>query len=182
MTACALLVLIGLIVSVMSPILRSFRRFGPGWTLPRDYPLTRPSFRTPFWRYVFLSLVGNFFAFLGFRCLAMSSHNSGQNYSGVVQVLALLSAGAIAGFWGISFEKAEYDEITFLNIISAFFVVIFYALFFSISFYIGKDPHLQPAPGVSWFVPGIMFLLLEINAVIDIWDYRKLRKPLESGV
>jgi hypothetical protein len=169
-----LLVVLGLIVSSMSPILRSFRCFRLDLRLPRDYQLTCPCFWTPFWTHVLLSLVGNFVASLGFLCLANGPPNSDGNYTGALQILALLSAGAIAGFWGISYEKAERDETPFLNVISALFAFIFYALFFSISFYIGKDHHLQSTPSVSLLVPGIMFLLLEINAVIDIWDYRKL--------
>jgi hypothetical protein len=119
-----------------------------------------------------VSLVANFLASLGFHCLANASADACGDYKTVLEILGLLSAGAIAGFWGTEFEKARQDETPLLNIISALFVTVFYALFFFICFYIGKS-ELHETPAVSWVVPGIMFLLLEINAVIDIWDYRR---------
>jgi len=156
--------IIGLSLSLVSPlILRNF-------FLPRNYQLCC-------WRFgicLSLSLIGNMFAFFGFHFLINGPAIPCGDYSGVLEILALLSAGAIAGFWGIEYEKAYPDERLLLNFISALFVLVFYALFFFICFYIGKSEELQNTPCVSWVVPGIMLLLLEINAVIDIWDYRKL--------
>ncbi len=145
--------------------------------LPRKYQFRDWSF----WICLGLSLIANGVAFLGFQRLANGPAIPNGDYRAVLEILALLSAGAIAGFWGIDYQKAYPDETWLLNIISALFVFAFYALFFFICFYIGKSEELQRTPGVSWVVPGIMVLLLEINTVIDIWDYRKLpekeRKP-----
>jgi hypothetical protein len=106
--------------------------------------------------------------------LANGSGTPTGNQRAILEVLSFLSAGAVAGFWGIEYQNADDDETHLLNIISALFVILFYVLFTAICFYIGKSTEMQNTPGASWVVPGIMVLLLEINAVIDIWDYRKL--------
>jgi len=155
--------IIGFFGSVISPLLRTF-------CLPRDFQLSC----CRFWSLLSLSLAANLVAFFGFHRLANGPAIPNGDYRAVLEILALLSAGAIAGFWSIEYQKAYPDETLLLNIISALFVFVFYALFFSICFYIGKSQELQKTPWVSWVVPGIMVSLLEINAVIDIWDYRKL--------
>ncbi len=157
--------IIGLIGSFTSPLLRSA-------CLPRDFPLSSCSF----WVLLSLSLVANSIAFLGFHRLASGPAIANGNYNSVLEILALLSAGAIAGFWGVEYEQFKPDEKHFINVISAFFVIIFYALFISTCFYIGKSEELQDTPWVSWVVPVIMMLILYINALIDILDYRNDKK------
>lgn len=156
--------IIGLISSLVSPLF--LRKV---W-LPRNYQLRSWGFGIC----LGVPLMANVVAFFGFQCLANGPAIPNGDYRTVLEILALLTAGAIAGFWGIEYQKAYPDETCFLNIISALFVLVFYALFFFICFYIGKSEEVQKTPEVSWVVPGIMVLLLEINAVIDIWDYRKL--------
>jgi hypothetical protein len=155
--------IIGLIASLMSPLVLR-------WRLPRDYQFPSRLFLIC----VGLSVIANAVAFWGFRCLTSGPAIPNGDYHAVIEILGLLSAGAIAGFWGIDYQKAPTDEKVFLNIISSLFVFVFYVLFISICYYIGKSEELQKTPKVSLVVPGIMLLLLEINAVIDIWDYRKL--------
>ena len=150
------------LIAVMSPLLWSF-------CLPRDFELSD----CRFWMFLILSLAVNWFAFLGFHELTNNHAISNGDYRTILEILALLSAGAIAGFWAIEYKDAALDETHILNIVSAIFVLVFYVLFFLICFYIGKSKDLHNT-NISWAVPGIMFLLLEINAVIDIWDYRKL--------
>ncbi len=153
---------IGFFLSFMAPLLRSF-------CLQRKFLYSD----CHFWFLLCLSIAGNLFAFFGLHQLASSSDIAKGECHAVLEILALLSAGAIAGFWAIEYKDAARDEKHILNIVSALFVLVFYALFFSICFYIGKSNEFQNTPLVSWVVPGIMMLLLDINAVIDIWDYRK---------
>jgi hypothetical protein len=170
--------IIGLIVSLMALFLRDS-------CLPRDFELCSCRFRMC----LGLPLSANLVAVLGFHGLANGSGTPNGDQRAILEVLSLLSAGAVAGFWGIEYGEAHCDETHLLNIISALFVILFYSLFIAICFYIGKSTEMQKTPGASWVVPGIMALLLEINAVIDIWDYRKPRKlrtirrdPKGSGI
>ena len=109
------------LIAVMSPLLRSF-------CLPRDFELSD----CRFWMFLILSLAANWFAFLGFHELTNNHAISNGDYSTILEILALLSAGAIAGFWAIEYKDAALDETHILNIISAIFVLVFYVLFFSI--------------------------------------------------
>jgi hypothetical protein len=154
--------IIGFLMSFLSPLLRSV-------CLPRDFELLSRHFCF----LLTLSILGNISALFGFHYLASCHAITNGNYRSVLEILALLSAGAIAGFWGVEYQDFEPDETHFLNVISALFVLVFYSLFFSICFYIGESEELQHTPWVSWIVPGIMMLILHINAVIDILDYRK---------
>jgi hypothetical protein len=153
--------IIGLFISLYSIFLRSI-------LLPRGFQLSHGIFRL----FILLSLIANVSAFVGFHLLASgtATTNGNKEYSLVIAILTILSAGAIAGFWGVEYKDAKPDETHFLNVVSALFVIIFYALFFSVCFYIGKIQ--KPDDTVSWVIPGLMAFLLEINAVVDIWDYR----------
>ena len=87
-------------------------------------------------------------------------------------MLSLLSAGAFAGLCAVEYDKARKDESCLLNFMSFLFVTLFYLLFFGICYYVGKSENMHQVERVSCVVPLIMVVLLEVNTVIDIWDYR----------
>jgi heme/copper-type cytochrome/quinol oxidase subunit 2 len=123
--------------------------------------------------------LGNALALFGLWSLASGPATPKVEYSGVLGVLSLLSAGAFAGFCAVDYERAWEDESCLLNFLSILFMTLFYLLFFSICYYIGKSENMHQVEAVSYVIPIIMVILLEVNTVIDIWDYRKPRKPID---
>jgi FtsH-binding integral membrane protein len=117
--------------------------------------------------------LGNAFALFGLWSLASGPGTPRVEYSGVLGVLSLLSAGAFAGICAVECDKARKDESCLLNFLSILFMTLFYLLFFSICYYIGKSENMHQVEAVSYVIPIIMVILLEVNTVIDTWDYRK---------
>ncbi len=119
-----------------------------------------------------LSLIGNSIAFFGFRSLVSAPGSSGADYSTVLSILSLLATGVITGNFVFSYRKQAEDEAFLVNLISIWFMALFYLLFGAISFYMGQDHKVHGAPGIAMIAPLIMSMILVANALFDFWDYR----------
>ena len=126
------------------------------------------------WSYAFLtilSIIGCVFAFVGFTIFAHAAVHPGVDYGIILTVLALLSAGIIAGFFTFSYQEAGNNDKCFPNFISIGFTLLFYLLFGAVSFYIGKSEQIHKVEYASTIVPIIMALILAVNSLFDFWDY-----------
>ena len=153
---------IGWVLALLSVIFRSI------CLRERNFPLGC-KFATCFC----LWTLGNALAFFGLSSLASGPATPKVEYSSVLGVLSLLSAGAFAGFCAVEYERARENESGLLNFLSVLFMTLFYLLFSAICYYIGKSENMHQVEAVSYVIPIIMAILLEVNTVIDIWDYRK---------
>ena len=158
----SLLIIAG-IVSVTSIILRAMLHK----TRNFDYGLKD-------WLILGLSIIGNIIALFGFFNLSTGPANPCVDYSSVLTILSLLSAGVIAGNFTFSYQEAAADERLLPNLISACFTILFLFLFGSVSFYMGKSAQVSRAEGIAMLGPTIMFLILITNTIFDFWDYREV--------
>ncbi len=128
------------------------------------------------WKYTLLtllSIVGCVLAFLGFSTFAHAPAQIGVDYSVILTVLSLISAGIIAGFFSFTYQEAGKNDKYFPNLISAVFALLFYLLFGAVSFYIGKSEQIHKVEYASTIVPVIMALILAANSLFDFWDYNR---------
>ncbi len=126
------------------------------------------------WKYALLTLLsinGCVLTLVGFIVLAHSPAQIGVDYSVILTVLSLISAGIISGFFTFSYQEAGKNDKYFPNIISVCFTLLFYLLFGAVSFYIGKSEEIHKAEYASTIVPIIMALILAVNTLFDFWDY-----------
>lgn len=80
------------------------------------------------WMLIGGSLAANVLAFFGFMELMKDAVYTGINYSSVLSVLALLSAGVIAGNFSFTYQEAAADERLLPNAIAIIFVNLFHLL------------------------------------------------------
>jgi len=91
------------------------------------------------------SILGCIVAAVGFYSLVVRAFGSlgdmvqvaAHGMSEMVTVLALLTAGAFAGFCAVDFQKAAKDETAMLNVISALFTTVLFLLFFALAYCVG---------------------------------------------
>jgi hypothetical protein len=158
----SLLIIAG-IVSVTSIILRAMLHE----TRNFDYSLKD-------WLILGLSIIGNVIALFGFFKLSTGPANPSVEYSSVLTILSLLSAGVIAGNFTFSYQEAAADERLLPNLISSCFTILFLFLFGSVSFYMGKSAQVSRAEEITILGPLIMFLIMITNTIFDFWDYREV--------
>ncbi len=137
----------------------------------RDIPFT--------WKYylcIGLSFLGTIPATVGFYLLTQIPVNSIQDYSQILTVLSILATGIITAFFTFSYANLKGDEVALPTLLSVCFVILFYFVFFAISFYIGKSKLIHNNENVEVFVPWIMWILLVANMMYDFMDYRRTPK------
>jgi hypothetical protein len=120
-----------------------------------------------------ISVIGTFLAYLGFRQLAAVAVNEMVDYSQILTVLSLLAAAIITGYFTFTYEQSAADELFLPTALSTSFVLLFYLVFGSISFYMGKSKQIHTTEGANTVGPLIMWVLLVANSFHDFWDYRK---------
>jgi len=124
-----------------------------------------------YWTFVILSVGVTVAATVGFRFLLTASSPSGTDYSGVLNVLGLLSAGVIAGFFAFSFQDAASSEGILPNVISMCFALLFFVLFGSVCYFLGQWGKFNADTHVNTLVPVVMGLVLVGNVLYDFHDY-----------
>lgn len=105
-------------------------------------------------------------------CLSARGEAMGD-YIPVISVVALLTAGVIAGRFCITLQDIADGERIIANTISIGFSLLLYVLFVAIAFYSGLDTTMATAPHVGWFIGAIVFLTLVLNTLHDFWDYHE---------
>jgi hypothetical protein len=127
------------------------------------------------YRYIiYWAITGNIVAYAGFLDMSFDLANPRGDYSSVLTVLSLLSAGVIAGNFTFTYQRSALDERFLPNMIAACFAILFLFLFGSLSFYIGKSVQVRNAEWMPWLGPSIMFIILFTNTLFDFWDYRQM--------
>jgi hypothetical protein len=166
------LVLAGMFFAVLAIVMRAI--------------VFRKSRRIEFgWQYYLLlmsALFGTMLGAAGFYMLTGTSINAGTtssavDYSQILGILSLLTAGITAGFFSFSYNNTDTEEIVLPTILSVSFTVLFYLLFAAISFYMGKSKFVHNVEYADVFGPLIMWFLLVANMAYDFLDYRAPKPP-----
>ena len=82
-----------------------------------------------FWLYLVLSACASTAAAVGFYFLLQPENPSKVDYSTILNVLSLLSAGAVAGFFAFSYQDAAEGEDLLPNLVSISFSLVLFFLF-----------------------------------------------------
>ena len=150
--------------------------------------LLRLAYRTRFiklgpkyYALLFISVIGTFVAYLGFKQLTGEAVNEAVDYSEILTVLSLLAAGIITGYFTFTYEQSAEEERFLPTALSTCFALLFYLTFGAISFYMGKSKQIHSTEGANSVGPVIMWVLLLANSFHDFWDYRKSSKTPRDG-
>jgi hypothetical protein len=160
-----LLVALGFGLSVVAVLLRL------------TYGTRRIKLNLKYYTLLLISITGTFLAYLGFKRLAAVAVNEAVDYSQILTVLSLLAAAIITGYFTFTYEQSAADERFLPTALSTLFVLLFYLVFGSISFYMGKSKQIHTTEGANTVGPLIMWVLLLANSFHDFWDYRKPPTP-----
>ena len=144
------------------------------------YKTQKEAQRPSFWWLMYVSLLGNILGAVAFYQLSTLPVVEGFDYSKILTVLSLLAAAVIAGFLAWSFMDAAKDEIMITTFISICFTSLFYALFFALSFYIGKSKYTHYAEFAPLICSLIMWIIMMVNTLIDFWDYRAVSEAVNQ--
>jgi len=126
------------------------------------------------------SLASVILAAVGLIMLLQGDTVCGKDNSTILNVLALLSAGVISGFFGFSYEKANTQgsgasklKALLPDLLSICFTMLFFLLFGSICYYMGQSQEVHETNGIYLLVPSIMVMILLGNVLFDYWDYTR---------
>ncbi len=142
----------------------------------RLYPERIFGINKTYWRIIGIAILGDIIALIGFIFLSYGQSNPCVEYSNVLTILSLLSAGAIASNFAFSYQTAKTDESSFTFLLAVGYKILFLLLFGSLSFYIGKSVQVSKAEWIQIIVPVIMFIIVFTNTIFDFWDYRDVGK------
>lgn len=133
-----------------------------------DTDLKDPHFVVP----LCICMFANGLAGMGFAGLIAQPHEDGANYTAVLIILSLLTAGVISGKFAFTHHDLAHDEKVLGALMSLLLVILFYTLFGSVSYYAGLTESVSTAPFIYLSIPVIMVLVLIWNTIHDFWDYR----------
>ena len=129
-----------------------------------------------FWILLGVAILSTIIASYGFYLFLRLNPNEDNNYELILTILSLLSAGIISGYFTFSYRNSLKSEPILPNAISLCFTLLFYFLFGSVSFYMGKSQLIEGIEHVEWLIALIMFLLFLGNLLFDFWDYLQVNK------
>lgn len=132
-----------------------------------DIEISSPKYLIP----LVFSLGSDCFAGYGFYFLIQVQPTPGADYSTVLSILSLLTAGVVAGKFAFSHQDVATDERVLATARSTLFLLLFYTFFGAVAFYSGISEKISEAPMIHIFIPVIMATLLITNTIHDYWDY-----------
>jgi hypothetical protein len=138
------------------------------WCYP-EIPISSPKYLSP----LILSLVADCLAGFGFFALIQSAAPDNATYGNVLDILALLTAGVIAGRFAFSHQEVASDERVLATCLSALLLLLYYLLFGAVAYYSGISKEVSSAPMVHLFIPAILTAVLLANTIHDHWDFLK---------
>lgn len=130
----------------------------------------------PFVGSLLVCLFSNIMASIGFYFLLEQETVDGANYSAILIIMSLLTAGVISGKFAFSHHDVATDERVLATGMSVILSVLFYLLFGSVSYYAGISDGIGDAPYLSIVIPLVMGLVLTWNTLHDFWDYRAIEE------
>jgi len=121
---------------------------------------------------LFVCLFSNVLAGAGFHALLEMPATPEADYSSVLLIISLLTAGVISGKFAFTHHDVATDEVIITTGMSAILALLFYLLFGAVAYYAGLSKGIGDAPYISFSIPVVMWLVLTWNTLHDFWDYR----------
>lgn len=124
-----------------------------------------------FWLFLSISSSAILMSTYGFYLFISLPKNCSNDYTLILTILSLLSAGIISGFFTFSYNRSSKEERFLPNALAICFTTLFYLLFGAVSYYMGKSQLIESVEYVNILGAVIMGFILMGNLFFDFWDY-----------